>query len=442
LAAGAVRHLGVPPVAVRPALLRTIRELTFELRTEQLSLLEAVRGTKLGAVTLVPAKLPIELRVLIEQAGAGTTVSVVIVDRWPGRVGRNWGATNAYVETFGAVLAAVDDALTRLDPPAAATFAPWWRDTGPGDVGVLRNVSGLTGRASAVLGRHTGRFLDGGSADQRNAVVSNAGAQTFTFAAPDSAAEVPTDVADAMLTAGTLIASRPGALPAPLAAQVQALVYRVEELLSRPDLGPGRFRLSVSAAEVPVVTFLHQQATMRARLPVRTLRICTTCRLEKVTNPDLERLQERSRRSRDLATGLSVMVSPYVAAGRLVQLNAKGPKFTCPRCQGLDADETVITYCQQCGERQTESALRACAKCGFDFRGLANSDPLWRPVGSIPPTPVAPGPPTVADAPAVPAAPAAPPLAPPGASAPPVPSAPPAPPMHGVDSSNWPRPPM
>jgi len=71
LAAGATRRLAPPPVAVRPALLRTIRELSFELRTEQLSLLEAVRGTKLGAVTLVPAKLPVELRVLIEHAGAG-----------------------------------------------------------------------------------------------------------------------------------------------------------------------------------------------------------------------------------------------------------------------------------------------------------------------------------------------------------------------------------
>src|SRR6185436_10419122 len=187
----------------------------------------------------------------------------------------------------------------RLDPAAAANFDRWWRDTGSGDVGVLRNVSGFTGRASAALSRHTGRILEGGSADQRNAVVSSAGAQTFTFAAPDSVAEIPTDVADAMLTAGTLIASRPGALPAPLAAQVRALVYRVEELVSRPDPGTDRFRLPVSAAEIPVVTFLYQQANMRAQLPVRTLRICTTCRLEKVTNPDLERLQERSRRSRD-----------------------------------------------------------------------------------------------------------------------------------------------
>ena len=219
-----------------------------------------------------------------------------------------------------------------------------------------------------------------------------------------------------MLTAGTLIASRPGALPAGLAAQVQALVYRVEERVSRSEAGVfdvDRFRLPVTAAEIPVVTFLHQQATLRAKLPVRTLRICTTCRLEKVTNPELERLQERTQRSRDLATGLSAMVSPYVAAGRLVQLNAKGPKFTCPRCQGLDADETVITYCQQCGERQMESALRACPKCQFDFRTLIDATPLWHPKAAQP-APMAP-------------------IAPPP---------PPAPPVYDDGSENWPRPPM
>jgi hypothetical protein len=431
LAAGAYRRVGAPPVAVRPVLLRTVREQSFDLRTEQLSVLEATRGSRLGAVTLLAGKLPIELRVLIEPDGPGTAVAIVLKDQWPARVGRTWGATAGYVEAFESVLSTMDAALGRLNP--AAPFDPWWRDTGPGDLGMMRNVAGLTGRASAVLNRQTSRVLD--PTAQRTAAVSNAGAQTFTFVAPDSVAEVPTDLADAMLTAGTLIASRPGALPAPLAAQVQALVYRVEERVSRPEAGApdgapagasaaDRFRLPVTAAEIPVVTFLHQQATLRAKLPVRTLRICTTCRLEKVTNPELERIQERTQRSRDLATGLSAMVSPYVAAGRLVQLNAKGPKFTCPRCQGLDADETVITYCPQCGERQTESALRACVKCRFDFRSLIDPTPLWHPKADEPAEPPVPQPPPAPWAPPLPPAP------------------PPASPVYNDGSENWPRPPM
>jgi hypothetical protein len=447
LGAGAFRRVGAPPVAVRPVVLRSLREMSFDLRTEQLSLLEATRGSRLGAVTMLAGKLPIELRVLIEPDGPGTAVAIVLMDNWPSRVGRTWGATAGYVEAFESVLTTMDGALRRLDPTAA--FDPWWRDTGPGDLGMMRNVAGLTGRASAVLNRQTSRVLD--PTAQRTAAVSNAGAQTFTFVAPDSVAEVPTDLADAMLTAGTLIASRPGALPGPLAAQVQALVYRVEEHLSRPGAGASdgasaadRFRLPVTAAEIPVVTFLHQQATLRAKLPVRTLRICTTCRLEKVTNPELERIQERTRRSRDLATGLSAVVSPYVAAGRLVQLNAKGPKFTCPRCQGLDADETVITFCQQCGERQTESALRACAKCRFDFRTLVDATPLWHSKDAAPTAP--PAPPAAAPeplAPSVPSAPPAPwaPAPPPAPWAPPPPPAAP-PPVYNDGSENWPRPPM
>ena len=104
LAAGAYRRVGAPPVAVRPVLLRTIRELSFDLRTEQLSVLEATRGSRLGAVTMLAGKLPIELRVLLEPDGPGTAVAIVLMDQWPARVGRTWGATAGYIEAFEAVL--------------------------------------------------------------------------------------------------------------------------------------------------------------------------------------------------------------------------------------------------------------------------------------------------------------------------------------------------
>jgi hypothetical protein len=426
LAAGAERRCGVPPTVVRQHLLRTIRELSFELRTEQLSLLEAVRGSRLGGVTLAAGKVPVELRITVEPAGTGSRVVAVLVDRWPAKVGRNWGATAAYVEAFGTVLAAVDDTLARLDPAAAAAFSPWWRDIGTGDVGVMQNAASLAGRAGAVLTKRTTRLFEGDSPEQRRAVVSGTGATTFTFVAPDAVADVPTDVADAMLTAGTLIASRPGAMPAPLVAQVQQLVYRIEESLEGKQAGAGGFRLPVSAAEVAVVTFLHQQAILRGMLPVRTLRTCTTCRLEKVINPEFERIQERTRRTRDIATGLRAVAAPFVLAGQLVQMNAKAPQFTCPRCQGLDADETVVTFCHRCGDRQTESALRTCPKCRFDHRSLLKPAPLWRT--ETPPPPLAPPPPFAPS----------PPLAPSPPSAPPPPTAP----TGMTDSSNWPRPPV
>ncbi|MDI5937790.1 hypothetical protein [Micromonospora sp. DH13] len=440
LAAGAERRVAAPASVARQHLLRVIRDLAFDLRAEQLSLLEAVRGSKLGGVTLSATRVPVFLRVGLEADAAGTRVTVLLADRWVGKVGRNWGLTSVYVELFGSVLSAVDGVLGRLDPAAAAAFAPWWRQTGPGDVAIMQNAAGIANRAQAVLSRHASRLLDGDAATPRRASVSRAGTETFTFETPQAVAEVPAELADGMLMVGTLVASRPDGMPPHLVAQVQSLVVRIEEHLAAVAGTVGSApaaRFTVDPADVPVVTFLHQQARIRGMLPVRTLRTCTTCRLEKVTNPDLERLQERTRRTRDLASSISAVVTPYVLAGRLVQLNGKGPSFACPRCQGMDADETVVTYCQRCGDRRAETALRTCPKCQFDFRSLLAGDRPWQPRATqptgvaAPATAAAPGP---APEPALPPAPPAPTVAP----SPPSPGT-----FRRVDSEaeQWPRPP-
>jgi DNA-directed RNA polymerase subunit M/transcription elongation factor TFIIS len=448
LAAGAERRVGAPPNVARQQLLRALRELEFELRTEQFSLLEAVRGSRFGGVTLSAARVPVTLRVTLEVDGTATRVGVLLVDRWPGKMGRNWGVTSVYVELFESVLTAIDAVLGRLDAAAVASFAPWWRQTGPGDVAMMQNAANLANRAQAVLSRQASRLLDGESGQaQRQTMVSRTGGATFTFETAKAVAEVPAELADGMLMVGALIASRPGGMPPNLVAQVQSLVFRVEEHLAASAAAPGAVsRITVEPSDVPAVTFLHQQARLRGALPVRTLRTCTTCRLEKVTNPEMERLQERTRRTRDLATSLSAVVTPYVLAGRLVQMNSKNPEFTCPRCQGMDADETVVTYCQRCGDRRAETALRACPKCKFDFRSLVGEERLWRPRTEVAapaptaatgqqPTPGGNPPPPAPQAPGPPAAPPhalpPPPQAPvrPAAMPPPVPVGPYPPPV-------------
>lgn len=432
LAAATERRLSAAPSVARQQLLRSVRELAFELKTEQFSLLEAVRGSRFGGVTLSPTQVPVTLRITLEADGPGVRVGVLLVDRWPGRKGRNWGVTSVYAGLFESVLSTLDAVLGQLDPAAATAFAPWWRQIGPGDVALMQHAAGLANRAQAALSRQAGRLLDGsGGQAQRQAVVTRTGGATFTFETADAVAEVPAETADGMLMVGTLIVSRPGGMPPNLVAQVQSLVFRVEEHLAAGAAGAAD-RITVEPSDVPAVTFLHQQARLRGVLPVRTLRTCTTCRLEKVTNPELERLQERTRRTRDLATSISGLVTPYVLAGRLVQLNSKGPEFACPRCQGMDADETVVTYCQRCGDRRAETVLRTCSKCQFDFRALAGGEQLWRPraavSGSVPgPEPQAAGP------------------LPPGvAAAPPEPPASPVPPpgyRPDPEAERWPRPP-
>ena len=124
LAAGVERRLGVPPSVARQQLLRSVRELAFELKVEQLSLLEAVRGSRFGGVTLSPTQVPVLLRVTLEADGPGVRVGVLLVDRWPGKLGRNWGVTSVYVGLFESVLSTVDAVLGRLDPAGQPRSPP------------------------------------------------------------------------------------------------------------------------------------------------------------------------------------------------------------------------------------------------------------------------------------------------------------------------------
>src|ERR1051326_3362173 len=93
LGAGAERRVEVPPATLRAHLLRILREAGFELKNEQFSLLEAVRGSRLGGLTLSRARVPLAFRADLDPDEGGTRLVVRLEDRWAGSVGRNWGAT-------------------------------------------------------------------------------------------------------------------------------------------------------------------------------------------------------------------------------------------------------------------------------------------------------------------------------------------------------------
>jgi hypothetical protein len=77
------------------------------------------------------------------------------------------------------------------------------------------------------------------------------------------------------------------------------------------------------------------------------------------------------------------------------------PDYVCTRCQSLDADTSVITFCPDCGERRQEPVLRTCPNCKHDFRkGIL--DDFWHedpepavltaataPFGALQPSPIA-----------------------------------------------------
>ncbi len=161
-------------------------------------------------------------------------------------------------------------------------------------------------------------------------------------------------------------------MPANLAHDVETFSTRLEAAIAAQP--QGRLVLELSEGEVPVVEFLAKQSEIRGNLPLRTLQICTTCKLEKVENPDFKKLQERNRRKQVLtgAVGATVSprgVNPFIILGSLARLKNFDIDFVCPRCQGLDADTSIVTYCPNCGERRGEAVLRKCPKCDLSRRG-------------------------------------------------------------------------
>ncbi len=393
LCAGATRELGVAPGDVRTALLQAIRGLNFRTKREHYSQIDAERGSKLRGLAMTRASIPAALHVELAPLDTGTTVSIRIEDRWPVLATRR-GTVASYADLFTEVLAGLDAALARVDPQAADSFAQWWRNLAEQEIVATRRRADSNSRVEKVVARGTSRLLEGPRTGPTSA-LADAQLATVTFMSPDSTTQLPADTVDGMLMVGQLVASRPESMPPNLVAQLQASLLMLEQRVAQLDAGNRTegLTIQVDTGAVPVITFMFQQAALREQLPVRVLMRCTTCRLEKVVNPDLAKLRERNRRARVLSTSVGAVlgvhqISPFILVGRLSQVKKTEPDFICPRCQGTDADQRPITFCPRCGERLDGSVLRACPKCKLDLRTLVRGTAVWHeipPAEAMPP---------------------------------------------------------
>lgn len=376
------RRLAAAPRAVNQSLARALRDAGFQLTTEQLSVVEAKRGSQLASVAM-QSKLPLRVSARISPDGDGAAVQLEVRDDSKVPASRLMGMSAAFTRALTEVQEQVDHALLVLAP--GATFdAPTMTNTAA-NMGVLDTANAATVSAGDKVVARAGELL--GGRRQETAPQAWKGLAGVFFESPAGTAALEMIDVHAMLTAGTLLTLRPGNMPANLVADVEALVMRIEQELSGHEAHT--VRMSITAEEQPVVEFLRQQARIREALPLRTMMVCQTCRFEKVVNPDYQRLAKRNSRLKTLlgavgaSWGGSGGLRAFVAVGKVIGSAGLDPDFVCPRCQGTTHDDYVITYCPRCGDRRLDSMLRACPKCKHDFRSDVPAERLWHAETSL-----------------------------------------------------------
>jgi hypothetical protein len=373
------RSLNAQPSEARRAIGEALREAGFQVTAEQLTRIEAKRGSRLLGGSLMPTRmLPIIASFDIAPDGPACIVSAHLVDHHINLGGKAWGWNQTYRRLFGEVQEVVDHRLARLDPAAGAAFVPARFWSAGGEVAALEQAQTLGARAGETVVDKASSVLEGGPKDRAPAAWK--GVDSVTFTSAQGCAVLSLAEAQAHLGVAVMIASHPGSMPPNLARDVELFAARVEQALT--SAAGSAAEVQVSEAERPVLEFLNRQVRIREGLPVRTLHTCRACHHQNVTNEDLARLQARNRHLRDIVGGVGATISsggvkPFLLLGQVFKLKKLDPDYVCPQCQGLDADEQIVTFCPQCGAMRPEAALRECPKCHLDFGRRLTPETFW-----------------------------------------------------------------
>jgi hypothetical protein len=426
------RTLSASSVDLRHAIAQALREIGFQITVDQITRIEAKRGNLLGTSLMLKKAMPVLAIFEVAPTPNGRAVVAHLTDNIHSLVGKTWGVNRQYREIFDEVRRRVDLALARLDPAAAQSFgeARFWSRAA--EIGVLEGSNAISAKVSAGAVDLAGRALDGSTESTPSAWK---GVDSVTFRSSAGMAVRTLAETQAALGIAVMVASHPDPMQPNLAPDVEAFAAEVERQLTATA---GRAVLiEVSDDQRQVFEFLTQQAQIRAELPLRTLHTCRSCRLDKITNPEYERIAARNEKIGDIVAGVGATISakgisPTFVLGQVFKLKRLDPAYVCSRCQGMEADERVVTFCPSCAELMRDVVLAVCPRCGFDFRTKIGQTPLWV---AVPDKPVEPevvaeaGPAPVASAPVatrppapiatapVPAQPEIPPPPPPPASA-------------------------
>jgi hypothetical protein len=370
------RQISSSSFEVRRILAEALRELGFQITVDQLTRIEAKRGGMLGYSIMMKKQFPVVASFEVAPGEDGCTVVGRLTDGVKS-IGKTWGANTQFRELFGDVQARVDLGLARLAGTIPESFTParfWSR---AGDIAVLEQTSALTSKAVGGAVGVASKKLEG-SSDTTPKVWK--GVDSVTFTSSEGVAHFTLPETQARLGVAVMIASHPGSMPANLGRDVETLAAAIEMTLTAA--GGRATQFPVSGTQRPVFEFLNQQAEIRSSLPMRELHICRSCRLEKITNPEYERIVARNEKIGDIVAGVGATIgkggiSPTFVLGQLFKLKRLDPNYVCSRCQGMEADERVVTYCPNCADLARDVVLKACPKCKFDYRTKSGATPLW-----------------------------------------------------------------
>lgn len=371
-----VRRLSIPVAQARTAIVRSLRSQGFTLTTEQVSVVAGKRGSQIAG-SVQHKKLPLTVKVVLETVDGGCQLDIRLADAWRSPAGKVWGMNGPYEQVMAEVQAELDALLAPFSWQGAA-FESSALQSATADVALLSRgnaaVVSAGGSLISTLDDHLGKQPNGGPPKSLKDVVLRGSRGIASF---DRAG------VQGLLTVGLLVSMKPGAMPANLASDVERFSARIEQAMHNQPAGTVTIELGDD--ELPVAEFLGQQAAIRDALAVRVLHVCTTCKFEKLVNPDFERLQAINQKKKALtglvgATISAKGVSPFVLVGSLLKLKVTEIAFVCPRCQGLEDDTSLVTFCPQCGDRRDEAVLRRCPRCQHAFAAPRPADDaFWKP---------------------------------------------------------------
>lgn len=357
------RSVVAPAREVRGALVAQLDDLGYTMSTDQLTLIMARRGSAFKMMRRGAIEVPLEATAHLHLADRTTALTLRVHDRMS-RPPQPDPALAAFFQQHCAdLLRGLDTGLARLDPVAAQAFpAPRVTLPPPPAPGTAAAVAPPSARVAPRAGSGTGAI------------------RQMMFSVPAEVAVVSADRLSEMLAVALLVTANPGAMPANLVDDVERFVARIERTLTAPA-GESPV-VELSAVERRVLDFLQEQVLIREELPVRTLHTCRTCKLERIVNPDYQRLVKRNEWIRTIGGGIGGSISrsgisPFVVVGTLFRLVPLDPDFVCNRCQGTSAQERIVTFCPSCGDLLKDAVLRTCSRCRHDLRGEARPERLW-----------------------------------------------------------------